>query len=201
MDPRVFFKHNPSSPSVAPASSPLSATSSSTDDTSDLAHCRYSSFYSTQCVNSHCDTVRQQFRQCDNRPPEQLLTDDKGQQRWQPTDEAAMRATTGAGLTADVSWPDPVTNLFDELRAQTRLVGDAFRQWDEQATGRRDDENERGEEQSEDSEVGGVVGGMLNMLHGMSREFVDALFDRSTRRPSSPRRTDDASSGDVDDEL
>jgi len=205
MDPRVFFKNNPATTSTSPASSPLSASSSSTDDPSDLSHCRYSSYYSTQCVNGHCDTVRKQFRQCDNRPPEELVADDSGQQHWQPTDEAAMRASNSSGLTADVSWPDPVTALFDELRTQTALVGEAFRHWDDREEGSRRDGKENRSRGGEgrggvEDEVGGVVGGMLNVLQGVTRDFVDALFDGPTRRPSTPRRPENDGSGDVDDE-
>ena len=206
----MFFKHSPSTATTASSSSPLSASSSSTDDASDLSHCRYSSFYSTQCVNNHCDTVRKQFRQCDNRPPEELVTDDSGQQKWQPTDEAVMRVSSGSGLTADVSWPDPVTSIFDELRTQTKLIGDAFRQWDDQHADGGDRRADRGQSQEQrrgegrddvDNDVGGVMSGMLNALHGMSRDFVDALFDRPTGKPSTPRRSDSDGSGDVDDEL
>ena len=213
MDPRVFFKRDPSTTSTSPNSFPLSAAASSTDDTSDLSHCRYSSYYSTQCVNGHCDTVKKQFRQCDTRSAEELVVDDNGQPQWQPTDEAAMRLANGSGLTADVSWPDPVSSVFDELRTQTQLIGDAFRQWDDQhssgngrSSSKRDIRDDGTEQQRDgpgniDGGIGGLMDGMLNVLHGMSRDFVDTLFDRVSHKPNTPQRSDDESSGDLDDEL
>ena len=196
----MFFKNNPSTRSASPASSQLSACSTSTDTTSDLSHCRYSSYYSTQCVNGHCDTVRKQFRQCEERPAEELVTDEAGRQQWQPSTEAAMRTNSGGGLSADVSWPDPVTSIFDELRTQTQLMGQAFKQWDGRHTD-TDKDDTRDEQRENGNDDGGIVSEMLNALHGASRDFVDALFERPTQRPSTPRRTREDSSGDADDEV
>jgi len=85
-------------------------------------------------------------------------------------------------------------------------MSDSFRQWDERVVGDREEAGEKVEgregERGGGSEVGSVMGGVMDMLHGMSREFVDALFDRPTRKPSiTTRQSDKDSSGEFDDEL
>ena len=193
---------SPSASSSSPPALPPSSSSVEAD------RCAYSSYWSTQCLNGSCESQQRRFRQCEGRPREELVTKQDGSERWVKADEQTGRGQAegeGRALSIDVAFPDPFVSLFDEVRAQTQLMGQAFREafaqqqprWPQSASpraagGERSPQGGggggpgvgdgvSGESRVSDDDLlrGSLLSGLVDVLHGLSRDAVDALFDRS----------------------
>ena len=190
------------SPSTSSSSSPTSPAARPLSDSSEAGeHCSYSSYWCTQCLNGSCDSQQRRFRQCEGRPREELVTKEDGSERWVKAEEGAGQSVgDGQGLSVDVGFPDPFVSLFDEVRAQTQLMGQAFRdafaqpqaRWPQSASptaGRREGSGEgaggkaaegEGAGGNDDLLRGSLLSGLVDVLHGLSRTAVDGFFDRGS---------------------
>ena len=211
MDPRVFFKKEASSNS----SSSLPAGASLADSALEGANCSYSSYWSTQCLNGSCDNTQRRFRQCEGRPREELTTRPDGSERWAKAEEPST-PDDPRRLSLDVNFPDPFVSLFDEVRAQSQLMGQTFREafgpvtgrWPgsahTQGEGQGEGEGEDVQRESDDLLRGSMLDGVMGVLHGLSREAVDSFFGhRRSSTSEDPRRSSSHGDedGDGDDEF
>lgn len=180
----------------SPSSSPSSSSSlsvSPADSVLDSSHCSYWSYWSSECINGSCESTQRRFRQCEGRPREELVSRDDGAEHWVKADDSA--ADERGHLSIDLSFPDPVVSLFDEMRAQTQLMSQAFRDAFGPPPARpgRADTPRTDSDDTDSGDVlrGSLFNGLVDALHGASREAVDALFNR--RSPGKEHKPSDRS--------